>query len=88
MRHKEDRVRSSPHRSAEAGLDDSRGHTVHPYVAVSQVGGQGPGETQQRRLTHTVRTEALSGTHTINVHAAGSILFYRMTIIPHSCPRW
>lgn len=67
MRHKEDSVRSSPHRTAEAGLDDSRGHTVHSYVTVSQLGGQGPGETQQRRLTHTVRTEALSATHTINV---------------------
>lgn len=55
-----------PHRTAETGLDDPRGHTVHPYVTVSQLGSQGPGETQQRRLTHAVRTKTLSVTHTMN----------------------
>lgn len=32
-----------PHRRAEAGLDYSRGHTVHSYVALSQLRGQSPG---------------------------------------------
>lgn len=45
-----------PHRIAEAGLDDSGGHTVHSYVALSQLGSQRPGQTQQCCLTHTVRT--------------------------------
>lgn len=32
-----------PHRRAEAGLDYSRGHTVHSYVTLSQLRGQSPG---------------------------------------------
>lgn len=48
-----------PHRSAEAGLDDSRGHAVHSYVALSQLGGQRPGQTQQGGLTDAVGTQSL-----------------------------
>lgn len=49
----------SPHCRAEASLNNSRGHTVDSYVTLSQLRGQGPGQTQQGRLTDAVRTQSL-----------------------------
>lgn len=49
----------SAHRGAETGLDDSRGHAVDPDVALSQLGGQNPGQTQQGGLAHAVGAKSL-----------------------------
>ena len=61
-----------PHRLAEAGLDDSGGHAVHSDVAVSQLGGQRSGQTQQRRLAHAVGTQRLQrqrySVHNTHIH--------------------
>lgn len=57
-----------PHRLAEAGLDDSGGHAVHSDVALSQLGGQCPGQTQQRRLAHAVGTQRLQRHSVHNTH--------------------
>lgn len=52
-------VFSAPHRGAEAGLDDPRGHAVHSDVILGQLGGQSAGQPQQSGLTHAVRTQSL-----------------------------
>lgn len=47
------------HRGAEAGLDDPRGHAVHPNVALGQLRGQNLSQAQQGRLAHAVGAESL-----------------------------
>lgn len=44
---------------AETCLDDARCHAVDPDVAVCQFRCQGPRQTQQGCLTHTVRAQGL-----------------------------
>ena len=47
------------HHATKLSLDNTRGHTVDPDVALSQLRGQGPRQAQQRSLTHAVGTQGL-----------------------------
>jgi len=77
-----------PHRRAEAGLDDPRGHAVDSDVTVGQLRGQRPGQTQQRRLTHTVRAQGLQRHRALNTHSRWTSPPIDLLILSLTCIGW